>query len=262
MMIDTHCHVDLYETPLNVARDVEAKRIATISVTYLPSHFRLAQKHLHLHTCVRPALGLHPLSASDHARELPLFTELSPSADFIGEIGLDFSSAGRESRSTQEASFAAVLGCIRDRPRFISIHSRGAEDVVLAHLRGVGLANVVFHWFSGSRPQLVRVLDAGHLLSVNPAMIRAAKWNEFIRFVPREAILTESDGPFVKRDGRPALPTDMPLIIDWLAASWGQRHGAVEDQVIRNCSRVPALGPLLAAAAQESSGGKNADHTG
>ena len=255
MIIDTHCHVDLYDAPHDVVRDAEAKSIATISVTYLPSHFRLAQKHLHLHRCVRPALGLHPLSSAEHARELLLFTELCPSVDYIGEIGLDFSAAGKQSRSTQEASFETVLNCLRDRPRFISLHSRGAEDVVLADLKGAGLANVVFHWFSGSREQLIRILDAGHLLSVNPAMIRAAKWKEFIRFVPRDAILTESDGPFVKQDGRPALPADMRRVIDWLATSWGQSREEAEHQVSRNCDRVPVLGDLLTTAARMNSGG-------
>ena len=246
MIIDTHCHIDLYKVPLDVVHDAEAQHITTIAVTYLPSHFRLAQHHLRTHSYVRPALGLHPLAVQDHARDLPLFKTLCVQEDFIGEIGLDFSGAGKASRSTQETSFAIVLECIRDRPRFISLHSRGAEDVVLAHLKRAGLVNAVFHWFSGSRAQLIRILDAGHLLSVNTSMIRTAKWRDFIRLVPHEAILTESDGPFAKLDSRPALPTDMPIIIRWLAESWEQQPQEVEEQVARNCRRVPVLAAFAA----------------
>ncbi|MBN1671100.1 MAG: TatD family hydrolase [Kiritimatiellae bacterium] len=245
MMIDTHCHVDLYEAPCDVVRDAETRHVTTIAVTYLPSHFEMAQEHLRGQTFTRPALGLHPLAAKDHAREIPLFKTLCAGQDLIGEIGLDFSAAGKVPRSTQEASFAMLLDCIRDRPRFVTLHSRGAEDVVLAHLERSGIVNAVFHWFSGSRAQLLRVLDAGHLLSVNPAMIRTTKWHEFIRLVPHDAILTESDGPFVKQEGRPAQPTDIPAVIDWLAASWQMRHELVEEQVGMNCRRVPALQRLL-----------------
>ena len=249
MTIDTHCHVDLYDAPISVVRAVEAKHIATIGVTYLPSHFQLAQEHLHMYAHVKAAMGLHPLSAAEHARELALFKELCPIADFIGEVGLDFSAAGKASRATQEASFAAVLSSVSDRPRFVSLHSRGAEDIVLAHLEEAGVPNAVFHWFSGSRAQLLRVVDAGHLLSINPAMIRTAKWNDFIRLVPPQAVLTESDGPFAKQDGRPTLPTDMHIVIDWLSTSWHQTPQQVAEQVARNCCRVPVLGNFAAAVA-------------
>lgn len=238
MMIDTHCHVDLYDAPHDVVRDAEALRITTVAVTYLPSHFAVAQEHLRSQTFTRPALGLHPLVAKDHARELPLFKTLCAGADLIGEIGLDFSAAGKASRSCQEASFAMVLDCIRDRPRFVTLHSRAAEDAVLGHLTRVGLANAVFHWFSGSRAQLIRILDDGHLLSLNTSMMRTAKWHNFIQLVPHEAILTESDGPFVRLEGRLAVPTDMPLIIQWLAGAWKQKPQEVEEQVAANWHRL------------------------
>ena len=35
------------------------------------------------------ALGLHPLAAHVHARELPEFLRLAPSVHLVGEIGLD-----------------------------------------------------------------------------------------------------------------------------------------------------------------------------
>ena len=67
-MIDTHCHVDLYDAPLEVANEAETMQVKTIAVTYLPTHFRQAQSHLRTFRYVKPALGLHPLAAKDHER--------------------------------------------------------------------------------------------------------------------------------------------------------------------------------------------------
>ena len=75
-------------------------------------------------------------------------------------------------------------------------------------------------------------------------MMRTAKWHDFIQLVPHEAVLTESDGPFAKHDSRPALPTDMPVIIRWLADSWKQHPQDVEDQVANNCRRATAIADL------------------
>jgi TatD DNase family protein len=230
-MIDTHCHIDLYDSPLEIAKSAEDKQVTTVAVTYLPSHFQMAEKHLRAFRFVRPALGMHPLAAKDHAKELDLFRSLASSVNLIGEIGLDFSAAVKPTQCIQEKSFAAVLECLKGKKCFITLHSRKAEDDVLRHLKHAGIQETVFHWFSGTRAQLSRVLDAGHFISINTAMIRTAKWRELINFVPKTRVLTESDGPFGHQGARPALPTDMPVVLDWLATQWGEAIEDAEAQV-------------------------------
>jgi TatD DNase family protein len=237
-MIDTHCHVDLFTDPLSVARNAESKGITTIAVTYLPSHFVIAQQQLIEFKHVRPALGLHPLAtANDHERELSLFCSLAVSANLIGEIGLDFSASGKATRTTQERSFEIILDVLRSADRFISLHSRAAEKAVLARLAQARVQPVVFHWFSGSRQELVQVLDAGHLISINPAMIRAPKWRELIALVPKTQVLTESDGPFVKCKGHPCSPQDISQVLTWLATFWDESVESVETQIRFNFAR-------------------------
>jgi TatD DNase family protein len=108
-MVDTHCHIDLYPQPLSIAKEVEQRKITTVAVTYLPSHFELAEQHLRQFKYVRPALALHPMAAKDHEQELPKFRQLVERARLIGEIGLDFSAAGKPMRTRQEESFSAAV---------------------------------------------------------------------------------------------------------------------------------------------------------
>ena len=91
MIIDTHCHIDMYENPLEVALECEQKGVITIGMTNLPSHFELGRPHLLAFKKVRLALGLHPLYAESHKKELPIFLRNISKTSYIGEIGLDFS---------------------------------------------------------------------------------------------------------------------------------------------------------------------------
>lgn len=239
-MIDTHCHIDLYDNPLEVATAAEKLGVKTVAVTYLPSHFLLASKHLAGFKHVRPSLGLHPQAVKDHARELHLFGECVRSAEYIGEVGLDFSGPNKASKVAQEKSFATVAEHIKTSSKLVTVHSRAAEDTVLAMLRDGGAGPVVFHWFSGSKRQLGDILDAGHRISINPAMSATAKWADLIAFVPRSAILTETDGPFVKVGGRPAVPADVERVISWLAETWKIAVTQAAQQVADNLGRLMA----------------------
>jgi TatD DNase family protein len=237
-MIDTHCHIDLYRNPLEVAAEAERLAVRTIAVTYLPSHFLLASEHLAGFKHVRPALGLHPLAVKDHEGELGRFAECFPSAEYIGEVGLDFSGPNKASRPAQENSFATVVERIRECSKLVTVHSRAAEDTVMEMLRSGGVGPVVFHWFSGSKRQLSKLLDAGHRISVNTSMSATAKWSEWIAYVPRGAVLTETDGPFVKIGGRPAIPSDVERVVVWLAERWKVSLLEASHQVADNLGQL------------------------
>ncbi|HEY1082881.1 MAG TPA: TatD family hydrolase [Prosthecobacter sp.] len=241
-MIDSHCHIDLYKDPLSVAREAEKCKIHTVAVTHLPSHYRQAKTHLAGFSFVRPALGLHPLVAHKHKGELGMFEEFCKEAEFIGEIGLDFSSGGRASRDQQEHSFDFALNCISKKRKFVTLHSRGAENEVLDRLHHYSVSNAVFHYFSGSRTQLLRLLDQGHYISINTAMIRTAKWQGFIELVPLSRILTETDGPFVKCGAGPSRPQDVIEVYRWLGIKLSKPLQGVIDQIDRNFRSIAFCG--------------------
>jgi TatD DNase family protein len=237
-MIDTHCHIDLYDEPLEVAAAAEKLAIRTVAVTYLPSHFVLATENLAGFKHVRPSLGLHPLAVKDHEGELDLFARCVRSADYIGEVGLDFSGVNKASMAAQQTSFEIVVAHVKKSRKLVTVHSRGAEDAVLDALRTGDTGPVVFHWFSGSKRQLISLLDAGHRISMNTAMTATARWADLISYVPRSSVLTETDGPFVKIGRRPAVPADVERVMSWLATVWKLSLAEVSHQVSANLDRL------------------------
>ena len=233
-MLDTHCHIDLYPDPLVIAREIERRGILTIAVTNLPSHFEIGQPHLRKFRQIRQALGLHPLMAEYHKREHKKFKQLLSKTSYIGEIGLDFSKVGRDTKDIQIESLRFVFDQIQDRPRFVSLHSRGAEGTVLELLEEFNILGAVFHWYSGSLTVLDQAVQSGHYFSINPAMIRSKKGRNVIDRIPLDRILTESDGPHVQLRNQPVRPTNIKTVLEVLGDIWGMSFQEADGQVWSN----------------------------
>ena len=233
-MLDTHCHIDLYPNPHAIARAVERQKILTIAVTNLPSHFEIGQPHLQGFRQVRQALGLHPLMAEHHEKERSKFKQMLSKTSYIGEVGLDFSKEGRDTKDIQIESLRFVFKQIQDRPRFVSLHSRGAERNVLELLEEFNIQGAVFHWYSGSLTVLDQIVQAGHYFSINPAMIRSKNGRNIINHIPLNRILTESDGPHIQLRNQPVCPSDITVILEALRDIWGMSFQEADRQVWAN----------------------------
>ena len=240
-MLDSHCHLDRYYDPQRVAIEAARKDVFTIAVTDLPSHFRTGAPHVRRLSRVRLALGLHPLAAAEHEHEIVDFEMCFRATSFVGEVGLDYSKIGLPSKRRQMASFRFVAQLLRTSPKVVSLHSRGAEEDVLAVLDEFGIRCTIFHWYSGSIETLKKITKAGHMLSINPAMIRSAKGREIIAQVPQTQVLTETDGPYVKVAGEPASPWDVAAVEEYLARVWRLPVDRTRAQVWKNFSQLLSI---------------------
>lgn len=216
-MIDTHCHIDLYKNPLEIARECEKLGITTIGMTNLPSHFNMGYEHLKGLKKVRLALGMHPLYAARHENEFPLFQKNLFRTSYVGEVGLDFSKEGFETKEIQKKSFEKILREVGGHRKLLSVHSRKAEKEVLFHLKQYDVKLAIFHWYSGPISLIEKIIDAGYYFSINTAMIKSNTGKSIIEQIPISNILTETDGPFIEYNGRIVKPQDVGSIEVYLA---------------------------------------------
>lgn len=239
-MIDSHCHIDMYSNPLEIAKECENSGILTIGVTSLPSHFEKGFNHLLSFRKVRLALGMHPLYASQHAKEMKSFIRNLSKTSYIGEVGLDFSKEGLPTKELQESSFKAILKELKGKTKILSLHSRGAELEVLRHLREFNIKLAIFHWYTGPVALIDEIVDSGYFFSINPAMLRSSLGRDRIRAMPLDRILTESDGPYIEIQKRIIKPSDIKLTLDYLAVSNGLHFTQVEAIIDGNFKRLIA----------------------
>ena len=136
--------------------------------------------------------------------------------------------------------FTEVLRCLNKEPKFVTIHSRQAESAVLELLQDEYPHAVVFHWYSGVLKTLESAIQAGHFFSINPAMVRSVKGRDAIAQMPRERILTESDGPFINMGSRTVEPGDVQTVEEALGVMWSVSTMAARSIVQANFHKLIA----------------------
>jgi TatD DNase family protein len=231
MRVDTHCHIDLFDDPIATARTYESAQTECVMVTMLPNHYQAALPHLEPFRTVRPALGMHPLRASEGKKEISMFINLVYSTEYIGEIGLDFSSEGRRTQKLQSDILRRILPVIGNG-KFVTVHSRNAHDEVSSILDEYNFAPVCFHYFIGGPHAAEKLAAKGHYFSINHRML-LNKHRSTIDAVPRDRILIESDGPFLTE--HPLLMIDR--IYNELSKIWHTDKFETEDILALNFSK-------------------------
>jgi TatD DNase family protein len=232
-MMDLHCHVDLYPDHDEILKDIQISGYYVLSVTTVPSAFKgTVALTGNLSNC-RTALGLHPQLAHQRYNELPLFDSLCSDTRYIGEVGLDGSKGYVKHIETQLLVFEHILNkCCEFEDKILTIHSLNAVDDVLEVLNRYPKSGVpILHWFLATKKQVDRAVQLGCYFSVGPAMIKSARAKKVISWLPRDKVLLETDGPFAKVDGKPAMPSDVLLVIRFLAELWGKTTEQVQEEL-------------------------------
>lgn len=244
-MIDFHCHLDLYPEPEKVIRECAARRMYVLSVTTTPRAWGGTSALAAGHERIRTAIGLHPQLAGDRKRELTQLLSLLPATRYVGEVGLDGSPEFMPFWQDQVEVFEKLLeSCASVGGRILSVHSRRAENEVLSRVESCrGAGAIVLHWFSGRTRDLQRAIDIGCWFSVGPAMLRGKAGQKLAALMPRNRVLTESDGPFASHQGRPAMPWDVEEAVRGLASIWRLSIASAEDQLFSNLRGLVAEEP-------------------
>ncbi|WP_441247398.1 TatD family hydrolase [Kitasatospora sp. McL0602] len=232
---DTHCHLTGYDRPTDVMAEAAEAGVTIVAVSEDPGQYRMLRTRLGRRPGVVPALGMHPLHAASFTpADLARFLRLLPDAPWIGEIGLDFSPAGRPSRRAQLRIFEAILSDPRASALPLTIHSRGAERETIEHLTQAGASRAILHWYTGPPGLLEEAVNAGLWFSVNPTMTASARAQRLLQEIPPDRVLLETDGPFTRHHGRPSRPSDLPALLPRLAALWSTDEDGARNQLNAN----------------------------
>jgi TatD DNase family protein len=237
-LIDTHTHLhcdhfdgDRAEVLERAARAGVAR---LVEVGYdLPSS-RAALALAEAHDAIFAVVGIQP----NHAHEAPpdwreevRKLSMHPKVVAIGEIGLDYY-RNYAPPDVQQRFFVEQLALARERGLPVVIHSREAQDDTVRVLRQAahGLTGIM-HSFSGGRGYAEACLEVGFLLSFSGPVTfpKARDLHEVAQWVPLEALLVETDCPFLSPHpfrGKRNEPARVRLVVEQVAAL---RQMALED---------------------------------
>lgn len=239
---DFHCHIDLHNDPVELIERCEKNRITVFAVTTTPKAWQQNETWTKNSNYVHAAVGLHPELVGDRYSEIDLLDKKISECRLVGEVGLDGSPQYRSSYEKQKQVFSCALKASqRHGGRVVSIHSRrAAKDVVELIEEHVDSTTVltILHWFSSSRSELRRAVDAGCFFSVNSSMLKSKNGKNLLEIIPRDRLLTETDSPFTKVNGRISEPSDVLQTVIDLASFYGKPVGDIERQINRNAKAV------------------------
>ncbi len=237
-LVDLHCHLDLYPDHAAAVERCERDGVFTVTVTTTPKAWSRNHELASATRHVRAALGLHPQLVAERASEIGLWEELLPRTRYVGEVGLDAGPRFYKSFETQKEIFARVLTlCVAAGNKIITTHSVRATKTVLDMIEQYmppARGRVVLHWFTGTAAEAKRAVDLGCYFSVNAEMLANEKRAAIAKALPLDRVLTETDGPFTKIDGRPATPSDAWIAVDGLARLHGIPPGDMAATIMTN----------------------------
>lgn len=255
-MIDTHCHLDAAEFDADRDAVVERAKAARVAAIIVPAieraNFGAVASICREYPLCAPAYGIHPLYV-ERAREEDLDalaeTLARERAVAVGEIGLDFYVPGQDG-TRQEIFFAEQLKIARRLGLPVLLHVRKAIDVVLKHLRRIGVVGGVAHAFNGSRQQADEFARLGFKLGFGGAMTptRATHLRELAATLPAELIVLETDAPDIPPAWLESGARNEPAELGRIAAVMAELRGidVVEFAAITSANARAAFPALTA----------------
>lgn len=204
-LIDTHFHLDYYKNYPEIAKNITEQRQYTICVTNSPGVFMSCKKIISETRYLKFAIGFHPRESSLCASDIRDFTRLIRLTNYVGEIGLDYSSESYMNKQQQLRFFSQVVDICSSENKLMTIHIRKAEEDAITILERYKPNKVIIHWYTGNRANMKKLVDLGCYFSINTNMVNS-RVSEKYHLLPRERLLIESDGPYTKVNNRKYSP--------------------------------------------------------
>lgn len=216
MLIDVHCHANLYLELENLIKD---SRNAGIEKVIAVSMSTISQERT-LELCDQyelfyPSLGIHP---EEIKRNKQIEDKIESTEQLIrknknkicciGEIGLDHHFIkNQETYPLQEKIFKLMLSIAQDLELPVNLHTKGAEKEVFDLLPSYDISNVNIHWYSGPERFLKEGIERGYYFSITPALKYSPLVRKTVEIIDIDHILLESDGPvkYLNETGTPAM---------------------------------------------------------
>jgi len=258
----SHLHFDAYDNDREaVLARMQSAGVGTLLVgtnkETSRSALRLAEKG---DAFLWATVGLHPNETSKERFAAENYKDLvtDPKVVAVGECGLDYyrnDPTDKESKRKQHEQFERQVAFALEHDKPLMLHcrpSKGRMDAyedVIALLRGYSVRYGAklrgdVHFFVGTTEVAKQFLELGFTLSFTGVVTFARDYDEVIRYVPSDMILSETDAPFVAPEphrGKRNEPTHVVRVVEKLASVRDEPIEMFKRQILKNAKRIFAL---------------------
>ena len=197
MYIEGHTHLDFFKDKINIAiEEINQNEILTLANSMDIESYELNKEFAKRSKYIIPSFGIHPWKAKDFKGNLEDLNKYIKESKLIGEIGLDF--FWEEDKSTYEKQkeiFYYILEESIEENKFISMHTKGAEEEIYNSLKGLNYNKVIVHWYSGDIKILEKFIELGCYFTISVDIGYSKLSETILSMIPLDRLLLETDGP-------------------------------------------------------------------
>jgi TatD DNase family protein len=208
MFVDSHCHIDFYDTNRT---DEIVKNANDAGVSYMLnacascSSFQKIIDITNKYDCVFGAIGQHPEEAEREGivstDELLNFINKSKKIIAIGETGLDYSGPN-PNKDLQIQNLLNHISVARQTNLPLIIHNRDSNDdmtnILTSEMKKEKFKAII-HCFTADLKMANAMLDLGFYISASGIITfkKADELREVFSSIPNNRILIETDSPYL-----------------------------------------------------------------
>lgn len=255
---DAHCHIQFSqydEDRETVLASMKEAEIGALVVGTDSTHSRQAVDLADGETLFA-SIGLHPNDKPSEGYDSAYYAALAADSKVvaIGECGLDYyrpeNPKAEEERQKDVFARHIQLAVEKDKPLMIHARpSKGSMDAYLDAIEMLKEAQSVhgekvrgnMHFYVGDVETTKKFLELGFTFSFTAVLTFARDYDEVIKYLPLESILTETDAPYVAPVSRRGQRNDPLAVIDVvraIAQIRGEDEEVVREAILANAKRL------------------------
>lgn len=202
--MDVHVHVDHFGNAAKSIQEALQQQVTTLLAqsTHLESQQKTLDLAKQFPSTVKACLGYFPRHVHEDSDEIQrqtldfLETHL-PECIAIGEVGLDFvEGMTQANKDRQLVGFNRLIELSNQYDKPLIVHTRGCRAEMLELLGKKSTAPVLLHSFVGGGPAHVKsIIDHEFMVSVGAGVLDKPFVQSWVKQVPIEHLLLETDGP-------------------------------------------------------------------
>lgn len=163
----------------------------------------------------------------------------------IGECGLDYFRLGEETKEKQKEAFIKQIELAHDVKKPLMIHCRDAFTDLIGILEEnkseLNDKPGVVHFFTGTVEDTKKLLDLGFYFTFGGVITFARNYDEVIKMIPMDHILSETDAPYVTPEpyrGKRNEPAYVVYVVRKLAELKGVSEEEMAERIWENAKVV------------------------
>lgn len=254
---DAHCHIQFDQYDADREALIASMHDAEVGGIIVGTQKESSEKAVALADGKNffAAVGVHPNHEQDEWYEEANYLPLAQNSKVvaIGECGLDYfrpEVVDEETKKKQKALFADHITLAAKVGKPLMIHARpskGSMDAyedALTMLEEHGGVKANFHFFVGDVATAQRIVALGCTMSYTAVLTFTKDYDEVVRSVPLEHLISETDAPYVApapNRGKRNDPLAVREVVKAIARIRGEDEERVRQTLLTNAQRVFSL---------------------